>query len=116
MNKLVKSKIYITLDNLYDELDKCYTIKDNLRPAAPIGERVTNETRIKLIRDFINLFKMARRREKPDLEMYIRIRKRYTLHMYQLKKMGTECPVINDNKLYFMSLLKVALGLRDFKC
>ena len=99
MNRLVKGKIYITLDNLYDELDKCYTIKENLQIYdAPIGEKITNVTRMKLIRDFINLFKMARRRETPDLDIYIRIRKRFKLHIYQLEKMGTDILVINDNK------------------
>ena len=57
MNKIIKNKIYITLDNLYDELDKSYIIKDNLDYETEFGDLVCNETRIKLLKDFVCVFK-----------------------------------------------------------
>ena len=55
MNKIIKDKIYITLDNLYDELDTSYNTKKMLHHECEkdFGEMVVNETRIKLIKDFI---------------------------------------------------------------
>ena len=104
MNKQIKDKIYITLDNLYDELDKSYIIKDNLDYETEFGELVCNETRIKLLKDFICIFKLFRKKSNGNgngnvLKLLNTATNRIKLHISQ------------NNRMYFTSLLRVAYSL-----
>ena len=99
-NKILKNKIYTTLDNLYDELDKSYTLKEQLHFDLEFGELITNETRIKLLR----------KNEKENvLKLLNNITNRTKLHFSQLKKIKTKN--LEDNKMYFTTLLRVAFNL-----
>ena len=122
MNKIIKNKIYTTLDQLYDELDKSYELKERLHFDLEFGELITNETRIKLLKDFIIVFKLLRKSVKPNeggqgynvrdkspLKLLNNITDRTKLHFSQLKRM--ECKNLEDNKLYFTTLLRVAFNL-----
>ena len=109
-NKILKNKIYTTLDNLYDELDKSYTLKEQLHFDLEFGELITNETRIKLLKDFIIVFKLLRKNEKENvLKLLNNITNRTKLHFSQLKRIKTKN--LEDNKMYFTTLLRVAFNL-----
>lgn len=113
MNKIIKNKIYITLDNLYDELDKSYIIKDNLDYDTEFGELVCNETRIKLLKDFICVFKLLRKNDiKCVLKLLNIATNRIKLHIFQLKRIECDKLVREDNRIYFTTLLRVAYSLR----
>ena len=113
MNKIIKNKIYITLDNLYDELDKSYIIKDNLDYETEFGDLVCNETRIKLLKDFVCVFKLLRKNDiKCVLKLLNIATNRIKLHIFQLKRMKTDELVREDNRIYFTTLLRVAYSLR----
>lgn len=111
MNKqILRSKIYTTLDQLHDELDKSYILKEQLHFDISFGELVTNETRIKLLKDFIIVFKLLRKNEKENvLKLLNNITNRTKLHIFQLKRIKTKN--LEDNKLYFTTLLRVAFNL-----
>jgi len=112
MNKIIKNKIYITLDYLYDELDKSYIIKDNLDYETQFGELICNETRIKLLKDFICVFKMFRKKSNGNvLKLLNTATNRIRLHIYQLKRSECNKHVLEDNRIYFTSLLRVAYSL-----
>ena len=118
MNKIIKNKIYITLDNLYDELDKSYIIKDNLDYDLEFGELVCNETRIKLLKDFICIFKLFRKKSNGNengngnvLKLLNTATNRIRLHISQLKRIDLDKLVREDNRMYFTSLLRVAYSL-----
>lgn len=112
MNKQIKNKIYITLDYLYDELDKSYIIKDNLDYETQFGELICNETRIKLLKDFICVFKMFRKKSNGNvLKLLNTATNRIRLHIYQLKRSECNKHVLEDNRIYFTSLLRVAYSL-----
>ena len=117
MNKIIKNKIYITLDNLYDELDKSYIIKDNLDYETEFGDLVCNETRIKLLKDFVCVFKLLRKNNKSCvLKLLNTATNRIKLHIFQLKRMKTDELVREDNRIYFTTLLRVAYSLRLSIC
>ena len=112
MNKIIKNKIYITLDYLYDELDKSYIIKDNLDYETQFGELICNETRLKLLKDFICVFKMFRKKSNGNVLKLLNIAtNRIRLHIYQLKRSECNKHVLEDNRMYFTSLLRVAYSL-----
>ena len=112
MNKQIKNNIYITLDYLYDELDKSYIIKDSLDYETQFGELVCNETRIKLLKDFICVFKLFRKKDvKCVLKLLNNITNRIRLHISQLKRIELDKLVREDNRIYFTSLLRVAYSL-----
>lgn len=120
MNKQIKNKIYTTLDHLYDELDKSYIIKDNLDYETQFGDLVCNETRIKLLKDFIIFFKLIRKsvntsprnvyEKENSLKLLNKISNRIKLHIFQLKRLRFNL-ILEDNRLYFTSLLRVAYSL-----
>lgn len=114
MNKIIKDKIYITLDNLYDELDTSYNTKKMLECEKDFGEMVVNETRIKLIKDFIKVFKLLRKKANDLVLITLHeIQKRIKLHLYQLRRMKMKKEICEDNRLYFTVLLRVAYSLRQ---
>ena len=116
MNKIIKDKIYITLDNLYDELDTSYNTKKMLHHECEkdFGEMVVNETRIKLIKDFIKVFKLLRKKANDLVLITLHeIQKRIKLHLYQLRRMKMKKEICEDNRLYFTVLLRVAYSLRQ---
>ena len=112
MNKIIKNKIYITLDYLYDELDKSYIIKDNLDYETQFGELMCNETRIKLLKDFICVFKLLRKKDNSHvLKLLNTATNRIKLHIFQLKRSECNKHILEDNRMYFTSLLRVAYSL-----
>ena len=108
MHRGLKNKIYITLDNLHEELDKSYELRKCLNYDTELGELVCNETRIKLLRDYINIFKCIKQ-GKSVMEMTTPVAKRNKLHFYQLKKLGTRN--YEDNVRFFKTLMCVVLSL-----
>jgi len=109
-SKDVNCKINTTLDYLYDELDKSYIIKKELNFDTEFGELITNETRIKLLKDFIIVFKLLRKNEKKNvLKLLNNITNRTRLHFSQLKRIKNKN--FEDNKLYFTTLIRVAFNL-----
>jgi len=121
MNKQIKDKIYTTLDHLYDELDKCKCIKDNLDYETQFGDLVCNETRIKLLKDFVCVFKLLRKsvatkatptsEKECVLKLLNNTTNRIRLHISQLKRIECDKLVREDNKMYFTTLLRVAYNL-----
>ena len=118
MNKQIKNNIYITLDYLYDELDKSYIIKDSLDYDTEFGQLVTNETRIKLLKDFVCIFKLLRKKSNGNgngngnvLKLLNNITNRIRLHISQLKRSECNKHILENNRIYFTSLLRVAYSL-----
>ena len=112
MNKQIKNNIYITLDYLYDELDKSYIIKDSLDYDTEFGQLVTNETRIKLLKDFVCIFKLLRKKSNECvLKLLNNITNRIRLHISQLKRSECNKHILENNRIYFTSLLRVAYNL-----
>ncbi len=108
MNKQIKNKIYTTLNTLNDELHNSYELKSRLNRDTQLGELVCNETRIKLLRNYIDIFKCIKQ-GKSVIEMTTPVAKRNKLHFYQLKKLGTRN--YEDNERYFKTLMCVVLSL-----
>jgi len=106
--KLIKNKIYTTINQLYDELDKSYELKKELDFDSEFPELITTETRIKILKEFINLFKSAKKNQL-NLENTNKLRYRVRLHFSQLKRLGTHN--YNDNVMYFITLFRVLHSL-----
>ncbi len=116
-SKDVNCKINTTLDYLYDELDKSYMIKKQLNFDTQLGQLICNETRIKLLKDFICVFKLLRKKSNENvLKLLNTITKRIKLHISQLKRSECNKLILEDNKLYFTTLLRVAYNLRLSIC
>ena len=111
MNREIKNKIYATINNLHDELDKSYELKKKLNFDTEFPELITNETRIKIIKEFIEIYKLAKKntKDKLILERISNITKRLKLHLSQLKRLETKN--YEDNKRYFTILLRVLFSL-----
>ena len=108
--KQIKNKIYTTINQLHDELDKSYELKKELNFDTEFQELITNETRIKLLKEFIFLFKLAKNNKKNEtLERTANLTKRTKVHLFQLKKLQTEN--YKDNVMYFTTLLKILYSL-----
>ena len=117
MNKQINNKIYITLDNLYDELDKSYIIKKELNFDTQLGQLICNETRIKLLKDFVCVFKLLRKKSNENvLKLLNTATNRIRLHISQLKRIECDKLVREDNRIYFTTLLRVAYSLRLSIC
>ena len=113
--KQIKNKIYTTINQLHEELDKSYELKKELDFDTEFPELITNETRIKLLKEFIHLFKLAKKNENENekckliLEKCSGITKRCKLHFSQLKRLETKN--YEDNVMYFTTLLRVLFSL-----
>ena len=109
--KQIKNKIYLTINGLYDELDKSYELKKELDFDTELGELVATTTRIKILKEFIEIFKLAKKNDKKTLilEKTSNLTKKCKLHFFQLKKLQTEN--YKDNVLYFTTLMKVIYSL-----
>ena len=109
--KIIKNKIYTTINQLHDELDKSYELKKELDFDTEFPELITTETRIKLLKEFINIFKLAKKntKDKLILERSSAVTKRCKLHFSQLKKLQTRN--YEDNVMYFTTLLRVLFSL-----
>jgi len=103
----IKNKIYTTINQLHDELDKSYELKKELDFDTEFPELITNETRIKLLKEFINIFKLAKKntKDKLILEKTSNLTKRCKLHFSQLKRLGTKN--YEDNVMFFTTLFHV---------
>ena len=111
MNRVIKNKIYTTINQLQDELDKSYELKKELNFDTEFPELITNETRIKLLKEFIFLFKLAKKntKDKLILERSSAITKRCKLHFSQLKRLETKN--YEDNVMFFTTLMRVVYSL-----
>jgi metal-dependent amidase/aminoacylase/carboxypeptidase family protein len=118
MNREIKNKIYTTINQLHDELDKSYELKKELNFDTEFPELITNETRIKIIKEFIEIYKLAKEiyklakkntKDKLILERMSNITKKCKLHFSQLKRLKTEN--YEDNVKYFTILLRVLFSL-----
>ena len=111
LSRQIKNKIYTTINQLHEELDKSYEFKKDLDFDTELGELVTTITRIKILREFINIFKLTKSLDKKTLilEKTSNLTKRCKLHFCQLKKLQTEN--YEDNVKYFTTLMKVIYSL-----
>jgi hypothetical protein len=111
MNREIKNKIYTTINQLHEELDKSYELKKKLNFDTEFPELITNETRIKLLKEFINIFKLAKKntKDKLILERSSAITKRCKLHFSQLKRLETKN--YEDNVMFFTTLMRVLYSL-----
>jgi hypothetical protein len=111
MNREIKNKIYTTINQLHEELDKSYELKKELNFDTEFPELITNETRIKLLKEFINIFKLAKKntKDKLILERSSAITKRCKLHFSQLKRLETKN--YEDNVMFFTTLMRVLYSL-----
>jgi len=111
MNREIKNKIYTTISGLHDELDKSYELKKELDFDTEFPELITNETRIKILKEFIDIFKLAKKntKDKSILEKSSAITKRLKLHFSQLKRLGTKN--YEDNVMFFTTLMRVIYSL-----
>jgi metal-dependent amidase/aminoacylase/carboxypeptidase family protein len=111
MNREIKNKIYTTINQLHDELDKSYELKKELNFDTEFPELITNETRIKIIKEFIEIYKLAKKntKDKLILERMSNITKKCKLHFSQLKRLKTKN--YEDNVKYFTILLRVLFSL-----
>jgi len=108
--KQIKNKIYATTDHLHNELDKAHALKKELDFDEELGSLIATTTRIKILKEFIKIFKLAKNNKKNEiLEKMSALTKRCKLHFYQLKKLQTENYV--DNVMYFTTLMKVVYSL-----
>ena len=107
MNRDIKNKIYTTISQLHDELDKSYELKKDLNIDTEFPELITNETRIKILKGFIEIYKLLKRntKDKSILERTNNITKKCKLHFSQLKRLKTEN--YEDNVNYFTILVRV---------
>ena len=106
----IKNEIYTTINELHDELDKSYELKKELNFDTEFPDLITTETRIKLLREFINLFKLAKKNPQiVILERISAITKRCKLHFSQLKRLGTKN--YKGNVMYFTALVKILYSL-----
>lgn len=110
--KVIRDKISITINQLYEELDKSLDLKKELDYDTEFPELVINETRIKILKEFIQIFKVLKKNITANVNM-LNLSKRLKLHFSQLKKVGT----VNykSNIEYFTTLLKVGYSLMKFK-
>jgi hypothetical protein len=111
MNREIKNKIYTTINQLHDELDKSYELKKELNFDTNFPELITTETRIKIIKEFINIFKLAKKntKDKLILEKSSNITGRCKLHFSQLKRLKIEN--YEDNVMFFTTLMRVLYSL-----
>ena len=125
MNKQIKNKIYLTINGLHDELDRSYELKNELNFDEELGELVATTTRIKILKEFIEIFKLAKKniqlnnnrmsgnlpttKDKLILERSSALSKRCKLHFSQLKRLQTEN--YEDNVMYFTTLFRVLYSL-----
>ena len=108
--KQIKNKIYTTINQLHEELDKSYELKKELDFDTEFPELITNETRIKLLKEFIFLFKLAKNQDtRPEMLNNINfLTKRCKLHFSQLKRLGTKN--YEDNVMFFTTLFRVVFS------
>ena len=64
MNRNIKNKIYTTINQLHEELDKSYELKNQLSFDNEFPELITNETRIKVLKEYIEIYKLAKKKCK----------------------------------------------------
>ena len=112
----IRNKIYATINQLHDELDKSNELKKTLNFDKNFPELITIARRIKILKEFIELFKLVKN-YKPTtsgivLERNALLTKRVKLHFSQLKRLN-DC--VEDNMLFFTTLMKVLLGLVIYK-
>ena len=111
LSKQIKNKIYTTIGGLHDELDKSYELKKELDFDTEFPELITTTTRIKLLKEFINIFKLAKHQNTRSemLNNINLVTKRCKLHFSQLKRLETKN--YEDNVLYFTTLMRVVYSL-----
>ena len=121
MNKVVKNKIYATISQLHEELDKCYELRKTLNFDTQFGALITTTTRTIILKEFIQLFKLVKKGDispKPPLfgytfskgllERMSVLTKRVKLHFSQLKRLQDN---VADNMIFFTTLTRVLFNL-----
>ena len=118
MNKCVgsskdtRNRIYSTITQLNEELDKSYEMIDTLDFDRDFPILITTTTRIKILKEFIELFKLIKNYNTTTriilLERTSFLTKRVKLHFSQLKRLKDN---VADNMMFFTTLLRVLLSL-----
>lgn len=110
---LIKQNIYSTINQLHEELDNTYELKKTLNYETEFGELVSTLTRIKILKEFIYLFKLTKSLNNNSqaiiLERISFLTKRVKIHFNQLSKIETRNHY--DNVMYFTTLMKVLYQL-----
>ena len=101
-----RQKYYTTTAQLHDELEEAIEMRQRLKTQEfdeVMPEMITNETRIKLLKAFIDCFKYAKRTgNRPEVA---HMSARCKLHFKQLRRLGTEN--YQDNVMFFVMLFKI---------
>jgi hypothetical protein len=112
MNRDTRNKIYSTITQLNEELDKSYELQKTLNFDRDFPTLITTTTRIKILKEFIELFKLMKNYNTTTrviiLERTSILTKRVKLHFFQLKRLKDN---LEDNTLFFTTLLRVLLSL-----
>lgn len=114
----LKTKIYQSINNLHDEIDNANELKNKLNFDTELGEMITTETRLKLLKEFLKIFKQFKHLnydKQKILEDTNKLTKRCKLHFYQLRKLKQSN--YDDNVTYFTIIMKLIymFCLRDLK-
>ena len=100
-----KKLVYATKSQLHEELDQALELRADLKAMdfdAMLGELTTTETRIKILKEFIRLFKVAQQTPQPCTAD---VAKRCRLHLKQLKKLNS---MHHDaNVAFFVCMFKI---------
>jgi len=108
MNKDIRNRIYSTITQLNEELHKSYELIKTLNFDRDFPALITTTTRIKILKEFIELFKLVKRGASCILERTSILTKRVKLHFYQLKRLKDN---VEENILFFTTLIRVLLNL-----
>ena len=101
-----RQKYYAVTAQLHDELEEAIEMRQRLKLREfdeVMPEMITNETRIKILRHFIDCFKFAKRTgNRPEVA---HMSARCKLHFKQLRMLETKN--YQDNVLFFVMLFKI---------
>ena len=113
----INAKIYDTMDNIYYEIDKANELKNELNFESQLGEMITIETRIKILKGFLVQYNQIKHLNKGNIDNDKLIKQnvlingmpklvqRCKLHFYQLRKLKQSNYA--ENKMYFTLMIKM---------
>ena len=113
----INAKIYDTMDNIYYEIDKAIELKNELNFESQLGEMITIETRIKILKGFLVQYNQIKHLNKGNIDNDKLIKQnvlingmpklvqRCKLHFYQLRKLKQSNYA--ENKMYFTLMIKM---------
>jgi hypothetical protein len=113
----IKMKINESISNIHYEIDSANDLKNKLNFDTEMGRILTVVTRLKILREFLKLFKQIKLLNRGDIENDILIKqhilvdnmpaltRRCKLHFYQLRRL--EESNYEHNTIYFTLIIKL---------